>query len=97
MSTYLTCSQILCITDSLRATLELTAFFCSCQPSSGAKMIPNIWIVDTVLLAPPLIRSLHAGASEAAAAFCLNGAVITDEHLMGLKFTQFSVDQRHQC
>ena len=44
-----------------------------------------------------LLLTLYAGLSaiEAAAAFCLDGAMITDEHLTRLKCKQLIVDQRH--
>ena len=76
---------IFCSTDNLRATLERTACACSCHLSSIVTMTLNMYVEDTVLISLPLTRSLHVGVIEAAAAFRLDGAMITDKHLMGLR------------
>ena len=48
-------------------------------------MTPNILIKDPVIAALPLTESLHLGVIEAIASVCLDGAIKTDEHLIGLR------------
>ena len=53
-------------------------------------MTINNLIEDAVIIALPLTRSLYVGVIDAAAAFCL--VTIIDEHLIGFRYKQFSVD-----
>ena len=83
---------ILCNTDRSRVILKRVTCASFCHPSSDVKMTPNILINDTVLIALLLTRNLHVDVIDIAAAFCLDGAMITDEYSVGLKCTKLSID-----